>query len=179
MRSALFWGLVFAVGCGPYDPEHDAKVPGTLLGLYAVTGKLARDQCGAELLGAPNPWKFQVKLSKLANDLYWLNGREAIVGELASDGRSFSFATRVDVPLGRSGATAQDCLVSRFDTADGILEKAGESGARPAFRADLSFMYKARSEFECFEIIGVPGGVRSLPCELGYQLTGTLEHPTE
>src|SRR5687767_12516258 len=119
MRARAFvFCVFFACGCAEPNPDNDPKVPGDLLGTYALTGRISRDSCGAELLGAPDPWTFQVKLSRFQRDLYWLNGREAIVGDIAADGSTFHFSTRVDVSIGAPVRGTPGCVVSRFDTAD-------------------------------------------------------------
>jgi len=173
MRARAFvFCVVFACGCAEPNPDNDPKVPGDLLGTYALTGRISRDSCGAELLGAPDPWTFQVKLSRFQRDLYWLNGREAIVGDIAADGSTFHFNTRVDVSISGPVRGTAGCVVSRFDTADGLLTREGD--AVTALNMDLSFDYRPKASSECLEIIGVPGGIQQLPCSLSYALTGAL-----
>ena len=160
------------VGClqsGADESSVDGKVPGELLGSYAVVGKLVRDECGAELLGAKNPWSFGVKLSRFQQDLYWLNGSEAIVGELAADDESFQFSTRIDVPVGTGRA---GCVVVRSDQAEGVLSWTPEDEV-VGFKANLSFGYQAKNGVDCPEVIGVHGGVTHLPCRVSYALTGS------
>ena len=169
---ALAFCVIFAGACGEPSADRDATIPGTLLGTYVLSGPILRDSCGAELLGAPDPWTFQVKLSRFQRDLYWLNGREAIVGDIGLDGSSFHFRTRVDVPIGPSGREKGGCVVSRYDTADGELALIGDTVT--AVRANLNFEYKSSSSAECIEIIGIPGGVQTLPCDLSYALSGGL-----
>lgn len=173
MRARAFaFCAIFAGGCAEPNPDHDAKTPGHLLGTYALSGRITRDSCGAELLGAPDPWSFQVKLSRFQRDLYWLNGREAIVGDIAADGSAFHFSTRVDVNISPAGGVSNGCVVSRFDTADGLLALEGE--AVTGLEANLSFEYRPKGDSECIEIIGIPGGVEQLPCSLTYSLAGGI-----
>jgi hypothetical protein len=173
MRARVFvFCAIFAAACAEPNADHDAKTPGHLLGTYALSGPITRDTCGAELLGAPDPWSFQVKLSRFEHDLYWLNGREAIVGDIAADGSAFQFSTRVDVNISGAGAGNAGCVVSRFDTASGQLALDGE--AVTAVEANLTFEYRPKSNAECLEIIGIPGGVEQLPCSLTYKLVGGI-----
>ncbi|MFZ5897424.1 MAG: hypothetical protein ACOY0T_40600 [Myxococcota bacterium] len=176
-RAFAFCALVVAAACAPYDPDKDSKIPGDLLGTYAMSGVLKADSCGAELLGAPDPWKFEVKLSRFQRDLYWLNGREAIVGDIAADDTSFQFKTRIDVPLSPAAKGAAGCTVSRYDQADGKLSASGEDVA--GLTATLSFRYEAKPGSECLEIIGIPGGVQQLPCTLSYGLAGARVETTQ
>ncbi|HET9953725.1 MAG TPA: hypothetical protein VFQ61_04460 [Polyangiaceae bacterium] len=171
-RALAFCLSVVAASCAPYDSKHDAKIPGELLGTYDVSGQLKSDSCGAELLGAPNPWRFDLKLSRFERDLYWLNGREAIVGDIDADGTTFHFRTRIDVPLTPAAKGAAGCIVSRYDQADGKLV-AGDGDSVTAVTANLSFRYESKSGSECLEIIGIPGGVQQLPCTLSYGLGGS------
>jgi hypothetical protein len=165
--------LLLCGACGPFEPGHDSKVPGDLLGTYSVTGRLARDDCGAELLGAPNPWRFDLKLSRFERDLYWLNGREAIVGDIEKNGTSFSFDTHVDVTIRPASANGRGgCVVSRRDRASGSLITDGDTVS--GLTAELDFQYSPKNNDECVEIIGLPGGVEQLPCRLGYDLSGQL-----
>jgi hypothetical protein len=173
MRARAFvFCAVLVAGCAEPNPDHDAKTPGTLLGTYALSGPITRDSCGADLLGAPDPWTFQVKLSRFENDLYWLNGREAIVGDIAANGSSFHFSTRVDVTISPAGRGNSGCVVSRYDTADGVLALEGEDVTAVATK--LTFEYTPKNNSECLEIIGSPGGVQALPCSLSYSLSGGL-----
>jgi hypothetical protein len=166
--------LLFAVACTDAEPEQDGKIPGTLLGTYTVVGALVEDRCGAELLGAQNPWRFQVKLSRFQRDLYWLNGREAIVGDIEADARSFHFSTRVDVPVTPKLRGKAGCVVSRFDIADGTLAQDSEEQVS-GFVAQLRFEYRAKDGADCVEIIGVSGGFNELPCRLAYDLAGARQ----
>jgi hypothetical protein len=165
--------VVAVVGCvAPSDPEHDGKVPGTLLGSYAVTARIAEDECNADLLGAPDPWMFPLKLSRFQDDLYWLNGREAIVGELDEKAETFAFSTRVDVEVTPPTGASFGCTVSRYDRAAGKLDF--EAEAVVALEGELEFEYRAKPGAECFEIVGVPGGFVTLPCVLRYRMVGDI-----
>lgn len=164
----------FGGGCSAHgDPEYDAKVPGTPLGTFSVTGRLEEDACGADLLGVADPWRFEVKLSRLAEDLYWLNGREALVGELDSKRGTFEFAVRVDVPLSSFEERSRDkrsCIISRYDRAGGTFDTKDVLEAE-GFVGFLDFEYRVKPGTECFELIGVPGGFYDLPCNLRYALS--------
>ena len=162
MRARAFvFCAVFVGACAEPNPDHDAKTPGHLLGTYALSGPITRDSCGAELLGAPDPWSFQVKLSRFQRDLYWLNGREAIVGDIAADGSAFHFSTRVDVTISPGGPGKGGCVVSRFDTADGVLALEGDSVT--ALEANLGFEYRPKDSAECLEILAFLAAYSSCP----------------
>jgi hypothetical protein len=117
LAVTLALGALGSVACG--DGRHDAKTPGEELGTFAMTGHLERDECEAAVLGVVDPWEFQVRLSRFVEDLYWLNGREAISGSLAPDERSFRFDTAVDVELIEPRRGRPGCTLTRRDRASG------------------------------------------------------------
>jgi len=155
------------MGVGHDDADVDAKVPGESLGFYVVKGRLGQDTCGAESLRAPSDWGFEVKLSRDGSALYWLNGREAIVGEIDKGGK-FGFETHLDLPLREKRGAAKGCTIVRRDSAEGLLAASGAS-----FSAALSFGYEQTSSSDCSEwtaaaeVEGVP---QALPCRLEYSL---------
>jgi len=172
MRVCLLSGLLLSVACVGAKQEADGRVPGELVGVFAATGRITTDDCGAELLGAENPWTFPVKLSRRENVLYWLNGSEAIVGDLASDEASFEFSTRIESVLTAARGASPGCTVERRDHLAGKLRGTAEDVS--GFAGTLSYEYHAKNSADCLEFIGVPGGVASLPCELGYELVAEL-----
>jgi hypothetical protein len=89
--------------CLNFRKVDDAKAPGDLLGVYEVEGELTESTCGEGALGASDSWSFEVKLSRMENDIYWLNGKETIVGDIANDGRSFSIVSKVLVTVSEPG----------------------------------------------------------------------------
>lgn len=167
MRRVFVCALTAVACSAPAEPEHDGKVPGTLLGTFAVQGAIRSDDCGADLLGAPDPWRFEVRLSRFQRDLYWLNGREAIVGEIDEDDATFRFSTRVDIPIGGRRDAAM-CVVSRYDRAEGSLSLEGDELL--GFEGRLEFEYRSKDDSECLEIIVLPGSVNNLPCRIAYRI---------
>ncbi|MBK7582178.1 MAG: hypothetical protein IPI67_18475 [Myxococcales bacterium] len=114
LAALMFGGL----GCsGGKDP----KIPGDELGTYAVVSTLQTSTCGPGALGSKDLWQFQVKLSQEGHDLYWLNGAEAIAGDLAADGVSFGFDSHVVVNAIAAGKGQPGCAISRIDTGSGRL----------------------------------------------------------
>jgi len=160
-----------AAGCvapGEQALEHqDPHQPGQELGSFAVAGQLGNDTCGAESLNAPAKWDFQVKLSRTGSTLYWLNGREAIVGDIDNSGR-FAFETHLDLPLAGAHGAAKGCTIVRSDSASGALDNAETS-----FTGALSYAYAATINSDCSALpLGVDGLPLALPCSLTYALSG-------
>src|SRR5687767_1052052 len=140
-RCVLFVLAASLGGCVENQGElgsEDPRASGEALGFYSVSGGLSDDSCGAETLGAPSEWSFEVKLSRDGSTLYWLNGREGIVGDIDERGR-FSFETRIDVPLSETRGSVVGCIVERRDSASGALTKSEE-----ALTLELSYAYSAK-----------------------------------
>jgi hypothetical protein len=151
------------------EPLQDPHQPGDALGSFAITGKLRDDSCGADSLNAPATWDFQVKLSRKGTTLYWLNGREAIVGDIDQSGR-FAFETHLDLPLAAKRGAAKGCTIVRRDSASGALASSAAS-----LSGKLTYSYDATSDSECSAlVIGTDGLPLALPCQMTYALKGAL-----
>jgi hypothetical protein len=172
-RSFLFVAAFATFGCvAPGEQmldDQDPHQPGDELGSFAMIGKLGADDCGADALNAPQTWSFQVKLSRNGTTLYWLNGREAIVGDIDKSGR-FSFETHLDLPLSGKRGAARGCTIVRRDSASGTLASSSTS-----LSGKLTYAYEATSDSDCLELItGTEGSPVALPCSMTYALTGAL-----
>jgi hypothetical protein len=168
--SLLFLSL--PLGCvAPGEQEledQDPREPGDAIGSFAVVGKLTDDTCGADNLSAPAKWSFDLKLSRRDDTLYWLNGREAIVGEIDARGR-FAFETRLEVPLAEQKGARKPCVMVRTDSASGTLTSGEEE-----LRGELSYGYSVAQGSDCSEYaLGAEGQPLTLPCSLTYSLSGS------
>jgi len=157
-----------ACGCLDFGQVEDAKAPGDMLGIFAVESKLKESTCGDDALGAGERWDFDVKLSRSDRDLYWLNGREAIVGSIESDGRSFSFETRIEQEITASKPGRPGCSVARDDMATGRLSDSGSEV--DSFTGSLRFRFRALDGSNCSSWIGTEGAVTALPCAITYAM---------
>lgn len=147
--------------------DENPREPGEVLGFFSVEGTLADDSCGAESLSAPEKWSFDVKLSRDGSTLYWLNGREAIVGDIDAADR-FGFETQVDVTVAAKRGAFKGCVMQRRDTAAGALRDGLSS-----FTGKLTYAYAEKSGSDCSEFeTGADGMPAALPCELSYALEG-------
>lgn len=170
-RCFLFLASYAAFGCVPpgeqAEDDQDPHQPGEALGFFSITGKLGDDTCGADSLNAPAKWSFQVKLSRQGTTLYWLNGKEAIVGDIDDSG-SFAFETHLDLPLAEKHGAAKGCTIVRSDSANGALR-----GAATELSGKLSYAYAATTDSDCSEFAtGTSGLPLALPCSMTYALTG-------
>ena len=171
LRAALPCFALLLSGCLSDQPgTTNPKEPGDLLGTYQVDGSLATSTCGAGALGSSSSWDFEVKLTRFEHDIYWLNGQEALVGDIASDGRTFSITTDVDVKVSDPMGAKRGCTVVRHDDAEGKLSAAGTDVK--SFDGTLSFSYDALAGSDCTEWVGTEGAVELLPCSMSYDIAG-------
>jgi hypothetical protein len=169
MRLLVVCAIPFlCAGCVGHG--QDAHEPGDRLGTFHASGNLTSDTCQAPLLGVTSQWQFDVKLSREADTLYWLNGEEAIPGTIASDGTNFDFQSGVDVTLQAAQGAQPGCIILRSDTANGVLSSSTTDVS--SFTIDMSFGYAAETGTECAGWVGVQGGFTALPCAVSYSLTG-------
>jgi hypothetical protein len=170
LKGVLVLALALPLaGCGALG-NKDLDVPGTSLGSYHVVGHLTDSTCGPGALGSTSLWDFDVKLSRDGNVLYWLNGQDAIPGEIATDGTSFGFQTTVTVQAQAAGQGQAGCSVTRTDSAQGELDVEGQTDV-PAFTGTLDFGYAADAAADCSSLVGVQGGLATLPCDMSYSLS--------
>ena len=141
-----------------------------MLGTYQVAGALTASTCGAGALGSSSSWNFEIKLTRSENDIYWLNGQEALVGDIASDGRTFSITAEVDVPVSDAMGAKRACTVVRDDDAEGKLSASGTDVT--SFDGTLSFSYGELAGSDCSSWVGTQGAVAVLPCSISYDITG-------
>jgi hypothetical protein len=167
-RSVLLLPLSLCAACWDVGEGGDAHVPGTALGAYRVVGRLEGSSCGAGAADAPETWEFAVKLSRMGDELFWLNGREVIPGRIAADGVSFAFDTRVELELQAAGRGHPGCTMVRSDQASGKLSSATLDV--PAFTGRLRFTYAPAPPSDCSGLLGVTGGFERLPCDVTYAL---------
>jgi hypothetical protein len=168
MRRLVVCAILFlCAGCVGHG--QDAHEPGERLGTFHATGNLTSDTCQAPLLGVTSQWQFDVKLSREADTLYWLNGEEAIPGTIASDGTNFDFQSGVDVTLQAAQGAQPGCIILRSDTANGVLSSSTTDVS--SFSVDMSFGYAAEAGTDCAGWVGVQGGFSALPCSVSYSLT--------
>lgn len=169
----LLLGASLTCGCvdqgGDQLEDQDPKAPGEVLGFFTLAGKLSEDTCGKDNLHAPDQWSFDVKLSRDGSALYWLNGREGIVGEINKAGE-FSFETHIDLPITPKHGAVKGCTIVRRDLATGTL-----ADSNAALSVKLTYAYEAAAASDCSELItlAVEGMPEALPCRMSYSLKGS------
>jgi hypothetical protein len=171
MRLVLVGLLsLLSVACIDFG-DSDGHVPGEALGEYHVAAALESSTCGADALGTPEQWEFDIRLSRDRADLFWLNGAEVIPGRVGPDGVSFEFDTAVAVPITPPEGTRPGCTVMRSDRATGELS--GSDADVTGFDGTLVYGYAPDDGSDCSSLVGVPGGFAMLPCEIAFLLEAT------
>lgn len=141
-------------------------MPGDLVGTFAVTGVLNESDCGPGAFGAPDPWKFEIKLSREDSSLYWYNGLEAVSGTVSSDG-SFVFKSGVQATMSEPAKGKPGCVLTRTDEFTGKLAASGDDVS--GFTGTMRYSFKPEAGYECLETMASEG-VIALPCSMTYTL---------
>ena len=140
-------------------------MPGTELGTYAVTGQLQTSTCGG---APPNPWSFDVEMSRQGSTLYWswLDGSPILSGGLSA---SLSAALTATVQSNVDGVDGGlgPCWIQRDDAIAITLA----SGSPPAtFTGTIEYTFSAVSGSDCSDQIAL-GNYATLPCTLTYSVS--------
>lgn len=177
-QSLVLVSVLGALGCSDLvGGGKDAKTPGESLGTFHVIGQLESSTCGPGALGSTDLWEFDVRLSRDGNDLYWLNGAEAIPGRIAADGVSFAFDTRVAVEAIAPAKGQPGCTILRNDSANGSLSSSSTDVS--SFDGRMRFGYMPAAGTDCTGLVGVEGGFAGLPCEMAYLIEAARSAPPE
>src|SRR5262249_17902856 len=89
---AALLGSVACLSCSGVFAKDDGRALGDDLGRFHISAVLDASTCGANALGAPENWQFDVVLSRDASRLFWNTNALAIEGKVDGAGR-FSFET--------------------------------------------------------------------------------------
>jgi hypothetical protein len=171
MRRLWFASGIVALAvasCTGKDPYN----PGTPIGAFHIVGKLKAQNCGPAG-SAPDPWEFDVKLSKDGSTLYWIQGGVPVSGTL--DGNSHTTMTSSGTTTVHAIDAGPRCAIVRSDTLDLTL------GPEPVTTAAgaLSYAFAPTDDSDCTDQLADSGGGFSvLPCAVGYAITATKTDKT-
>ncbi len=157
---------VAGVSCG-------TNLPGTTLGVYKVTGRLASNTCGAGL-AAPDPWEFDVQLSETASMAYW-NWMDA--SPLLSGPRTGAAAATLTgyqiANVDATNASMGPCDLQRYDDVE-ITFAAGRPPG--SFQGAIHYAFSAQEGANCADQLSATGGTyAALPCSVTYSMTASRE----
>ena len=158
--------LVASAACSGKDPYN----PGTPMGTFNVQGKLTTNSCG-DAGSAPDPWAFDVKLSRDASTLYWLQGGPPVSGVLdASTHATLKSSDTRTVHAANPRSGVSFCAMTRDDILDATLSPAG-TGNADAFNGSLTYRFTPTEDSDCSDQMAGSGGeFAALPCEVKYDL---------
>jgi hypothetical protein len=159
---AAAFALLLTVSC--------SGLPGTELGTYQVTGTLqGTNTCGGS---PPNPWSFNVEMSRQASTLYWswLDGSPLLSGALSSASAVTLTATTQSNVDGVDGGLGP-CWLERDDSIAITLA----TGSPPAtFTGTIGYTFLVVSGSDCADQIA-DGNYATLPCSLTYAVSATRQ----
>jgi len=167
MRTELL-AVVIGLGLASCDP---ASMPGTSIGTYATTGHIATNTCGTSL-GAPDPYSFNVMLSKDSTTLYWkyADQSDTVSGVLDATNQA-TISTSQESNVDGTDAGAGPCTMDRTDT---VVVKLDSVTAPSAFTGSLTYGFAAAAGSNCSDQLATSGGTyQTLPCTVSYTLTAT------
>jgi hypothetical protein len=176
--SAFGFVALLLGACTGKDPYR----PGTAIGTFHVEAKRAANSCGSSAV-PPDPWKFDVRLSRDHATLYWVQGGLPVSGPLdeakpdapkATMKSSDTRTVRAADPKRGLGA----CALTRDDTLEATLARgAGAEADFETFTGTLAYRFVPTQDSDCADAIVGPGGdgFEELPCEIRFDLSGTLD----
>jgi hypothetical protein len=167
MRGLLVT-LLLTAGCSSVLGDHDRNVFGDDLGRFSVTAKLAESTCGAQALGTPDEWSFQVQMSRESDAIYWNQGADAVAGDIAADGVSFLIESVTEVPVELGQGQPATCVMDRQDSARGELDDPGLDVR--GFSGTLTYRFVEAPGTGCSDLVGVEGGFEELPCRIQFKM---------
>lgn len=158
--------------CATKDPTN----PGTKIGTFHVTGTLTKDTCS----GAPSPWTFDVKLNHDGSTLYWITGDYPIAGDVDAKANASMTSSFTDEVRAATNTLAA-CDITRNDTlkvllSDASAKAATDPGTATTLFGTLTYGFVPTSDSSCADQLtsAGQGGYDSLPCEVDYAISGTL-----
>jgi hypothetical protein len=138
-------------------------LPGTTLGTYNVSGALESDTCG----GAPNPWTFDVMLSRKGTTLYWswLDASPILSGPISSEGRAALTGYQLH-NVDSTEAGMGPCDLQRDDDLELVL---GTDSTPASFEGTISYAFSVQEGADCSDQLTTSGGMyERLPCTVTY-----------
>jgi hypothetical protein len=148
----------------------DTGLPGTELGTYAVTGQLQTSTCGGT---PPNPWSFDVEMSRQGTTLYWswLDGSPLLSGGLsASSSASLTASVQSNVD-GLADGGLGPCWIERDDV---IAVTLASSSPPSTFTGSVEYTFSAVSGTDCSDQLAL-GNYAALPCSLTYTVSAARQ----
>ena len=148
-------------------------LPGTMYGMYKVTGQTTVNSCGAGL-DAPDPWVFDAQLSQSGTTIYWswMDGNAPLSGPLVSTGHA-SITADESANVDATDAGLGPCTMARADD----IELTFAASSPPAsFTGTIAYSFTVPSGSTCTDQLASSGGsYATLPCSISYSVSAALQ----
>jgi hypothetical protein len=158
-------GPLVCLSCSGVFAKDDGRALGDDLGRFRIAAVLDESTCGANALGAPENWEFDVILSRDASRLFWNTNAAAIEGNVDDRGR-FSFETQNVINAGSSEDPRNSCTIVRKDRANGAFD---DPKTARAFDGSLEYSFSPQGTADCSDAMA-ENGLLTLPCSMSYRL---------
>lgn len=165
-RRAVAVALVAA--CAAACVMHE---PGTSLGTFAVTATLDKQTCGSGVT-PDNPWKFDVRLSRGTNILYWLQASAPPVSGYIDPQGNAVITSSSTYDLQDADGGIPYCGVVRTDKFTAALG----TGTVTSFTGTLAYHYDVDQGADCTGVLPA-AGYGTMPCDVSYKLAATRTSP--
>jgi hypothetical protein len=164
--AGLMWGIVGSaiVGCGARPGE--GRSLGADLGTFSVDAEREANTCGADALGNPSQFAFDVELARLDTELFW----DGSGGRLGA-GLDFELSASVRLELRAPRGAIAGCSIARDDRIAGVLD-ADDTGAITSFTGEMDFAFASTPESSCTLEESEAADLPQLPCRMSYALDG-------
>ena len=162
-RSALLAACLSACA-----GNRDIREPGEKLGTFVVGGNLVGSSCGK----ADRAFRYEVRLSREGDRLYWIQGSLPISGTIDSASRVrmvTSTEARVAAPDEASGSPG--CTMERTDTLAATLS------GQPvkAFAGAIVYRFDVKSGDCAGQLAAAGGDYATLPCTMTYDVVANVK----
>jgi hypothetical protein len=158
--AALAPGCVF-VACA------STALPGTPLGTFKVTALALTNTCG---LGAPDPWTFDVELSRSGSTVYWswMDGSAPLSGPVSASSQA-RFTNSEAANVDGTDASLGPCTLQRSDDLEIDL-------APTAFTGTIGYSFSIAGGADCSDQLITSGGqYQTLPCSMTYSVAASRQ----
>ena len=162
---AVLFGSLTCLSCSGVFAKDDGRAFGDDLGRFRIAAALDSTTCGANALGAPEDWEFEVVLSRDASRLFWNTNATAIEGTVDDNGR-FSLVAENVINTGNGQNAKLSCTIVRKDTATGTFD---DPKTARAFDGSLEYSFAPHGTADCSEAMA-ENGLLTLPCSMSYRL---------
>jgi hypothetical protein len=142
-------------------------------------GKLTQNSCAE----TPNPWEFDIRLNHDGSTLYWVQtDAPPIEGRVDSNARTQMKAEVIDEVRAADPRTKREgCTIARTDVLALTLvgadaQPTSDPSLATSFSGGVVYTFAPTAGSDCADQVTMSGGgFEALPCEIRYDLTGTLK----